>query len=114
MRPIVRSASILSAALLASAGIACGERNSVPDRRIVKAVGLEQSPEGPRYAIEGDPFCQVGEDLLNDAEEVRAAADENGEFVVIADSHRTVGIRALPPFGPDCARRARRALNRLP
>jgi hypothetical protein len=32
---------------------------------------------------------------------------------VITDSDQTVGVKALPPFDPECGQKAKRALNKL-
>ncbi len=84
-----------------------------PDDEIVKALELKPAPDSDGYAIEGDPFCEVHENLLNDGDEVEAAARSAAKALVITNSDGTIGVEAIPPFGPDCAKQARHALNRL-
>jgi hypothetical protein len=91
----------------------CGEEETVSDTEIVEAIGLERSPDSPAYAIGGDPFCEVEEDLLNDETEVEQAKAEDELGLVITDSEQTVGVQAVPPFDPSCEKKARRALNGL-
>ena len=109
-----RAASALVAALVA-APLALGacdeEENGIPNARIVDAVGLEEIDSG--YAIDGDPFCEVERRLLNDADEVDDALDEDELGLVIASREGNVGIQGVPPFAPDCKRKAKKALNRL-
>jgi hypothetical protein len=93
--------------------VACGGGEEVPDADIVEALKLKQSPDRPAYAIGGDPFCEVSEDLLNDSDEVDAASEGDKLGLVITDADQAVGVEAVPPFDPECAKRARRALNRL-
>jgi hypothetical protein len=92
---------------------ACGGGEEVPDADIVEALKLKQSPDRPAYAIGGDPFCEVSENLLNDSDEVDAASEGDKLGLVITDADQAVGVEAVPPFDPECAKRARRALNRL-
>ena len=90
---------------------ACGGDEGVSDSEIVEAANLEEGSNGAAYTVGGDPFCEVDE-LLNDADEVEAAS-ENGSVLVIADSEQRAGISGVPPFDPQCAKRARRGLNAL-
>jgi hypothetical protein len=90
----------------------CGGEDSVPDDEIVDAVKLEEGSNGAVYTVGGDPFCEVNE-LLNDSDEVETARDRDKLDLVITDSEQRVGIEGVPPFDPECAREARRALNRL-
>jgi hypothetical protein len=89
----------------------CGEEETVPDTEIVEAMELELSTDRPVYAIGGDPFCEVDQDLLNNETEVEEASGEDELGLVITDSEETVGVQAVPPFDPRCEQRARRALN---
>jgi len=109
-RPLVVIA-VAAVAALAPAG--CGSEDQVPDEDIVEALKLEPSTERSAYAIGGDPFCEVSDDLLNDADEVDAASEGGKLDLLITDSEQTVGVEALPPFDPECAQKAERALNRL-
>jgi hypothetical protein len=90
---------------------ACGADEQVSDSEIVEAANLEQGSNGAAYTVGGDPFCEVDE-LLNDTDELEAASDD-GSRLVIADSEQRAGIAGVPPFDPECARRARRGLNSL-
>lgn len=96
-----------------AAAVGCGESAAVADSEIVSALNLERSPEGPAYSIGGDPFCVVSDDLLNDSDEVDVAKESGGLDLVITDSGEDVGVEAVPPFDPECARQARRELERL-
>lgn len=90
---------------------ACGGDEQVSDSEIVEAANLEEGSNGAPYTVGGDPFCEVDE-LLNDSDEIEAAS-ENGAELVIADSEQRAGIAGVPPFDPECAKRARRGLNSL-
>jgi hypothetical protein len=107
-------AALALAAVFAVAAVAgCSEEEaaSFSKQRIVKAVGLEEAEDG--YTIGGDPFCLVDRRLLNDAEEVAAARDSDELGLTVASAAGNVGIRAKPPFAPDCRRQAKTRLNRL-
>ncbi len=92
---------------------ACGgDSGAIADSQIVDALKLKKSPDGP-YAIGGDPFCEVNDDLLNDSEEIDVARDGAGSDLVITNGDESVGIQAVPPFDPACARKARRELERI-
>lgn len=100
--------SLLAAGALA----ACGEEEQrVGDERIVDALKLEELDSG--YAIGGDPFCSVESELLNDEAEVDEALDGDEDVPVITSRAGNVGIEAVPPFGPDCQRQARKRLDKL-
>ena len=96
-----------SALLLA----ACGGGEQVSDSEIVDAAGLEEGSNGAAYTVGGDPFCEVDE-LLNDSDEVEAASDSKSALV-IANSAQDAGITGVPPFDPECAKRARQGLDSL-
>ena len=92
--------------------IGCGEEVTVADGEIVQALELERDDERPVYAIGGDAFCEVEEDLLNNESEVEdatSAAEISG--LVITNDEQSVGVQAIPPFDPNCERDAKRALN---
>jgi hypothetical protein len=110
-RPSFLIAAPVIVLLLAAGG--CGGGEQVPDDEIVEALKLEQSRDRPVYAIGGDPFCEVDENLLNDADEVDAASEKDELGLVITDADQAVGVEAVPPFDPECAKKAKRALNRL-
>src|SRR6266511_67901 len=101
--------------LLALAGaIGCGEEKTVPVGQIVQALGLDPDSDNPVYAIGGDAFCEVDQDLLNNETEVDEAKSEPRlEGLVITDRDQSVGVQALPPFGPSCGPSARQALPNL-
>ncbi|MGH2992918.1 MAG: hypothetical protein ACRDL1_05210 [Solirubrobacterales bacterium] len=93
--------------------IGCGGDEQVPDDEIVDALKLESKAGQPVYAMGGDPFCEVDENLLNDSGEIETASESDDLGLVITDSDESVGIRAVPPFDPECGREARRALDEL-
>lgn len=101
---------------MVAAGIAltvgCGGEEQVPDDEIVDALKLEPGSSSG-YAMGGDPFCEVDKNLLNDSDEVETASEGDDLGLVITDSDAAVGIQAVPPFDPDCAREAKRALDKL-
>jgi hypothetical protein len=107
--------SAVAAALVAALvpGLAgCGEEDEdFPNGRIVDALELEEIGSG--YAMGGDPFCEVEAKLLNDADEVDTAQEEDEFGVVIASRQGNVGIETVPPFAPDCTDKAKKKLNRL-
>jgi hypothetical protein len=55
----------------------------------------------------------VSDDLLNDSDEVEVARDSRESELVITDSDESVGVQAVPPFDPICARKAKRELDQL-
>jgi hypothetical protein len=99
---------LLAVVIVAAAVGGCGEdEERFSDKQIVDALGLEEI-DGT-YAIDGDPFCEVSEQLLNDASEVDEAGDT--EQLVLTSAEGNVGIEAVAPFA--CEREARRALSKL-
>jgi hypothetical protein len=104
--------SLLSVVALAALLLAaCGEEDQISDSEIIEAANLEEGSNDAAYTVGGDPFCEVAE-LLNDADEVEAASESKSELV-IADSEQRAGVVGVPPFDPECAKRARRGLNSL-
>jgi hypothetical protein len=101
------------AALAGALLVGCGaeEVEPIPDKRIVRALGLVKSERG--YAIAGDPFCEVARELLNDRDEVRAARNGKHRRLVVADADERVGLLGVPPFLGDCRKEAKRLLQRL-
>jgi hypothetical protein len=95
------------ALLLAGCG---GDDKRYGDARIVERLHLEEV--GDDYAIDGDPFCAVERRLLNDADEVDDAADED-EVIIVASREGNVGVAGVAPFANDCADTARKRLNKL-
>jgi hypothetical protein len=99
-------------ALAIFAFVGCGaDETRYSDRDIVEKLNLEKSEGG--YAIAGDPFCEVSKGLLNDADEVQSATDEEQLGLVIASREGNVGVEGVPPFAPDCRDSAKKKLDRL-
>ena len=88
------------------------EEKTVSDDEIIQSLNLERAEDAPVYEIGGDSFCQVEEELLNDAAEVEQA-EKDKNALVVADSTDVVGIQVVTPFDPRCEEEARKALNRL-
>jgi hypothetical protein len=105
------AATIAAAALLGFA--ACGSSDSVSDQRIIDKLSLVRSEQNPGYNVEADPFCAVDLNLLNDKGEIEDAQGGSGKGLVITNSDGDVGVQAIPPFGPDCVKKARRGLNAI-
>jgi hypothetical protein len=101
---------VVAGAALAPLG--CGAEEQVSNDDIVDALRLEPSKDSG-YSIGGDPFCEVSDELLNDSDEVDAASKGDKLGLVITDSEQSVGVEAVPPFDPKCAKKAKHALNRL-
>lgn len=92
--------------------IGCAEEKTVADDAIVQALDLKRADDAPLWEVGGDEFCQVEQELLNDATEVEEAENKE-KALVVADSTAVVGIQVVPPFDPRCEQKARKALNRL-
>jgi hypothetical protein len=103
--------SLCVAALLGAVG--CGSSESVSDQEIIDAISLVRSEQDPGYNIEADPFCQVDLNLLNNEDEVNEAHEGAGKGLVITNSDGDVGVQAVPPFAPDCVKKARQGLNAI-
>lgn len=101
----------LAFAVLVAVAACDEEEKRVGDERIVDSLKLEELDSG--YAIGGDPFCSVERGLLNDEGEVDEALDADEQAPVITSRAGNVGVEAVPPFGPDCQRQARKRLNKL-
>ena len=86
--------TVVAVAVIAAFG--CGENGSVPDDRIVKALKLEEAQGSRAYAMGGDPFCEVDENLLNDSDEIDVASESDELGLVITDSEGAVGVEAVP------------------
>jgi hypothetical protein len=90
----------------------CGtESERFSDNKIIDALGLEELDSN--YAIGGDPFCLVETELFNDGDEVQSALDSPQSDLVLSSREGGVGIQAVPPFAPDCKRKAKDTLNKL-
>lgn len=91
---------------------ACGDDAiSYDDDRIVERLHLEQTGDG--YAVDGDPFCEITQKLLNDADEVDAATEKEELGLVISSTEGNVGVKGKPPFAPDCRALTKKRLNKL-
>ena len=107
-------AALLASAALLVAVAGCGEEPvSYSDKDIIDRLNLEKSGDGDRYAVDGDPFCEVEAKLLNSADEVEeGAAGRNGDLV-LTSRVGNVGVKVLPGFAPDCQNDARKKLDKL-
>ena len=107
---------IAALTVMALAGVAgCTEdETTVPDGEIVKALDLKRDDERPVYAIGGDEFCEIDDNLLNDTTEVeQATSTKQSEGLVLTNREQSVGVQVIPPFDPACERDARKALGRI-
>jgi hypothetical protein len=110
----VRAALVLVIIGLAFVAAGCGEEEetvSYSDDKIVETLDLQKADGG--YAIGGDPFCAVESNLLNDGDEVSKAQDRDDLGLVISSNTGNVGIRAVPPFAPDCEKQVQKRLDEL-
>lgn len=106
------TALVVVIALVATVG--CGDQQSVSDSTIINALNLKPGDQGPVYAINGDPFCEVDQDLLNDSDEIDEAKQDNSlEGLVITNDGQTVGVQAVPPFDNSCEAKVRRSLDQI-
>jgi hypothetical protein len=115
-RPIrsVRAVTALVLLSLSLGAAACGEEDktiSYGDGTIIDTLQLEKSDGG--YAIGGDPFCAVEGNLLNDGDEVTKAQNRDDLGLVISSNEGNVGVRAVPPFAPDCEKQVQNRLDKL-
>jgi hypothetical protein len=114
-RPIryVRAVTALCLLGLALTVAGCGDEETISygDDTIIDTLDLEKSDGG--YAIGGDPFCAVESNLLNDGDEVTKAQDRDDLGLVISSREGNVGIRAVPPFAPDCEKQVQKRLDKL-
>jgi hypothetical protein len=112
-RPISFVRATLALAVVAVAVSGCGDETttSYGDEKIVETLNLKKSEGG--YAIGGDPFCEVDNNLLNDSAEVGEAEDRDELGLVIASREGNVGVRGVPPFAPDCEQQAKKELDKL-
>lgn len=107
-----RAGAVVGAVVATLAFGGCGgEELRYNDAQIVERLKLEKTGSG--YAVDGDPFCEVEKELLNTAEEVDRAADDNDLGLVIASREQNAGIQGVPPFAPDCADEVKKKLNKL-
>ena len=101
------------AGVLAIAVAGCGDGEDVhySDKKIIDKLNLEKSENG--YSIDGDIFCEVKKQLLNDSGEVDDAADKDELGLVITSAEGNVGVEGVPVFSPDCKDQAKEKLNKL-
>jgi hypothetical protein len=112
MKGRARIPVVLAAALLVALVGGCGEDPvRYGDQKIIDKLNLEQSENG--YSIDGDIFCEVKKDLLNDADQVDKAADKDELGLVIVSAGGNVGVEGVPVFSPDCKDQAKKKLNKL-
>jgi hypothetical protein len=100
-------------AAVAALGGCGGEETRYNDAKIVERLNLEEATDGPGYEIADETFCTVEKKLLNDAEEVQAAEDEDELGLVIASREGNAGVTGVPPFNPECGEKAEKKLNKL-
>jgi hypothetical protein len=90
-----------------------GEDTRYNDAKIVEKLNLEKADGGDGYVIDDALFCEVEKRLLNDADEVEAAADEDELGLVISSREGNAGVTGVPPFNPECGDKAQKQLNKL-
>ena len=109
-RRIAGGLAVLVAAVLAFGG--CGDDPvRYSDEKIVDRLNLEKSEHG--YAVDGDIFCEVKRNLLNDSGQVDEALDDEELGLVIASTEGNVGVVGVPVFSPDCKDEVKKKLNRM-
>ena len=108
-----RIAIALPVALIAAVAGCGGEDVRYSDKQIVDKLNLEKSEAGKNYLVEGDTFCEVKKDLLNDADQVEDAADQDELGLVVASAGGNAGVEGVPVFLPDCKDRVKEKLNKL-
>ena len=108
-----RIAVALAVALVAAVAAAgCGDEDvRYSDKDIIDKLNLEKSDNG--YSVEGDIFCEVKKDLLNDADQVEEAADRDQLGIVIVSAGGNAGVEGVPVFSPDCKDQVKEKLNKL-
>jgi hypothetical protein len=84
--------------------------STIDDSQIISALQLKKASSG--YEMNGDPFCRIDE-LLNNVDEVKAAAHQKRSGFVIAAPKGEAGVVAHPPFAPACKRQAQAELKQL-
>jgi hypothetical protein len=105
-------ALLVPVAIAALAFAGCGEEETrYGNDTIVERLNLEQTENG--YAVDGDPFCEVDKQLLNDAVEVGDAEDRDDLGLVISSREGNAGVLGVPPFAPDCGEQVKKKLNKL-
>jgi hypothetical protein len=110
-----RGGAAVAIGLMAIVGVAsCGsDETSFSDKKIIEKLNLSKPDDGGKgYWFDGDAFCEIDRNLLNDSGEIDSAAD-NRKALVIASREGNVGVIGTPPFAPDCRERVQHKLNRL-
>lgn len=103
---------MIAAMAVVAIGVGCGgDSVRYTDKQIIEKLNLSESGNG--YILDGEPFCEVEGKLLNDADEVEAAADRDELGLVIASREANVGVKGVPVFPPDCSDQAKKKLNKL-
>jgi hypothetical protein len=109
-----RGGAALAIGLIALVGLAsCGsDETTFSDNKIVEKLNLSKPEGGNGYLFDGDAFCEIDHNLLNDAGEIDSASKDRNALV-IASREGNVGVIGTPPFAPDCKDRVQHKLNRL-
>ncbi len=103
---------VVAAVAVVAIGVGCGgDSVRYTDKEIIEKLNLTESGNG--YVLDGDQFCEVEQKLLNDSDEVEAAADRDEFGLVIASREANVGVKGVPVFPPDCGQQAKKKLNKL-
>jgi hypothetical protein len=108
---MTRRAWIVIAPLALAATGCGGDETRYNDDKIAERLHLEKTENA--YAIDGDPFCQVEQKLLNDSSEVVDAADKDKIGIVVSSREGNVGVKGVVPFAHDCAETAKKRLDKL-
>jgi hypothetical protein len=103
----IATLAVVSAVALAGCSDDPGKHFS--DAKIIDKLSLKKSENG--YAVNGDPFCEIDANLLNDADQVSGASDHNN--LVIASHQGNAGVKAIPAFAPDCKDKVQKKLDKL-
>lgn len=110
-----RGGAALAIGLIAIVGVgSCGsDETTFSDKKIIEKLNLTE-PEGggQGYLFDGDAFCEIEHNLLNDSGEIDSASDGKNALVIVS-REGNVGVIGTPPFAPDCRDRVQHKLNRL-
>jgi hypothetical protein len=110
-----RGGAALAIGLIAVVGVAsCGsEETTFSDKKIIEKLNLTQPEDGGQgYWFDGDAFCEIEHNLLNDTGEIDSASNSRNSLVIVS-REGNVGVIGTPPFAPDCRERVQHKLNRL-
>jgi hypothetical protein len=110
-----RGGAVAAIGLIAIVGVAsCGsDETKFSDQKIIAKLNLTKPDDGGKgYLFDGDAFCEIDHNLLNDSGEIDSA-DDDRNALVIASREGNVGVVGTPPFAPDCRDRVQHKLNRL-